>query len=209
MQRNNFARCLTKKRNKKEIIKVLNFLLTYSEIYISIRTEVFMKEVKFVRLSDIYLIRDRENVFHLCINSGGKYIARFNEFEISESNDKSSRIDLYSNNIDMTRKIDLVDFLFGIPDSYSDASLSDSKIEGNVLYMWQIMINDENVQKALNDIYSSVIIEGQKSRLQGQLRKEFLKNLLRGYSSFTEETFEDSKSSDIYHYFDKEMKVRS
>lgn len=71
--------------------------------------------------------------------------------------------------------------------------------------MWQIMINDENVQKALNSIYSTVITEAQKRNLKAQLRNEFLKNLLRGYSSFIEEIFEDSKSADVYHYFDKEM----
>ncbi len=105
----------------------------------------------------------------------------------------------------MTRMINLGDFLFEISNSYSDTSLSDCKIEGNVLYMWQIMINDENVQKALNSIYSTVITEAQKRNLKAQLRNEFLKNLLRGYSSFTEEIFEDSKSTDVYHYFDKEM----
>lgn len=164
-----------------------------------------MKDVKYVRLNDLYLIRDRENVFHLCINSGGNHFVSFNEFEIRESNDKPSRIDLDVKNIDMTRMINLGDFLFGISDSYSDTSLSDCKIEANVLYMWQIMINDENVQKALNNIYSLSTAEAQKGNLKAQLRNEFLKNLSRGYSSFTEETFEDSKSTDVYHYFDKEM----
>lgn len=164
-----------------------------------------MKDIKYVRLNDLYLIRDRENVFHLCINSRGNHFVSFNEFEIRESNDKPSRIDLDVKNIDTTRMINLGDFLFEISNSYSDTSLSDCKIEGNVLYMWQIMINDENVQKALNSIYSTVITEAQKRNLKAQLRNEFLKNLLRGYSSFTEEIFEDSKSTDVYHYFDKEM----
>ena len=144
-------------------------------------------------------------MFHLCINSRGNHFVSFNEFEIRESNDKPSRIDLDVKNIDTTRMINLGDFLFEISNSYSDTSLSDCKIEGNVLYMWQIMINDENVQKALNSIYSTVITEAQKRNLKAQLRNEFLKNLLRGYSSFTEEIFEDSKSTDVYHYFDKEM----
>ena len=164
-----------------------------------------MKDVKYVRLNDLCLIRDRENVFHLCINSGGNHFVRFNKFEINESNDKSSRIDLYGGNVDRTRVIDLSDLLFGIPNSYADSTLSDCKIEGSVLYMWQSMINDENVQKALNSIYSTVITEAQKGNLKAQLRKEFFKNLLRGYSTFTEETFKDSKSSDVYHYFDKDI----
>lgn len=144
-------------------------------------------------------------MFHLCINSRGNHFVSFNEFEIRESNDKPSRIDLDVKNIDTTRMINLGDFLFEISNSYSDTSLSDCKIEGNVLYMWQIMINDENVQNTLNSIYSTVITEAQKRNLKAQLRNEFLKNLLRGYSSFTEEIFEDSKSTDVYHYFDKEM----
>ena len=164
-----------------------------------------MKDVKYVRLSDLYLIRDRENVFQLCINSGGNHFVSFNKFKINQSNDKSSRIDLNAGHIDRTRAIDLSDLLFETSNSYSDTSLSDCKIEGNVLYMWQIMINDGNVQKALNNIYSSSIAEAQRGNLKAQLRNEFLKNLLRGYSSFTEETFEYSKSSDVYHYFDKEM----
>lgn len=164
-----------------------------------------MKDVKFIKLNDLYLIKDKENVFHLCINTGGKYFVRFNEFEINESKDKSSRIDLYARDIDRASAIALSGLLFGQPNSYADSTLSDCKIEGSVLYMWQSMINDENIQKTLNNIYSSSITEEQRKNFKTQLRKEFFKNLLRGYSTFTEETYPNSKSSDVYTYFDKEI----
>ncbi len=67
------------------------------------------------------------------------------------------------------------------------------------------MIKDENVQETLNSIYSSSITEEERKNFKAKLRKEFFKNLLRGYSALTEDTFEDSKSTDVYHYFDKEI----
>lgn len=164
-----------------------------------------MKDIKYVRLIDLCLIRDNEGKFQLCIDSGGKYFIRLNKFIINESDDKSFRIDLLGEKVDRVRSIDFGDVLFDISNSYSDTSLYDCKIETNVLYMWQIMINDENVQKTLNSIYSSSTTEDERKSLKTQLRSEFFKNLLRGYSSFTKETFEDSKASDVYHYFDKEF----
>ena len=164
-----------------------------------------MKDIKYVKLHDLYLIKDNEGKFQLCINSGGKYFIKLNKFIINVSDDKSSHIDLLGEKVDRVRSIDFGDVLFDISNSYSDTSLYDCKIESNVLYMWQIMINDENIQKTLNNIYSSSITVDERKNFKAQLRAEFFKNLLRGYSAFTEETFEDSKSSDVYHYFDKEF----
>ena len=67
------------------------------------------------------------------------------------------------------------------------------------------MIKDENVQETLNSIYSSSITEEERKNFKAKLRKEFFKNFLRGYSAFTKDAFEDSKSTDVYHYFDKEI----
>lgn len=158
-----------------------------------------MKDIKFVRLADLYLIKDEKNAYQLCINAA-KYLKRLNTFVINNTGD----IELHRN-VSNFSTISLTDLLFGPPESYVDACLSNSNIEANVLYMWQIMIADKDIQKTLNCIFSSSTPKKQKSCLISQVKSEFFKNLLRGYSSFTETTFENNKPSDVYHYFDKEI----
>lgn len=94
-----------------------------------------MKDIKYVKLNDLYLIKDNEGKFQLCINSD-EHFNRLNKFEINESDDKSFRIDLLGGRVVKVRTIALGNFLFGTPNSYTDASLYDCKIETSVLYMW-------------------------------------------------------------------------
>ena len=61
------------------------------------------------------------------------------------------------------------------------------------------------MSKKLWIVFILRLLQKRKKNFKAKLRKEFFKNLLRGYSAFTKDAFEDSKSTDVYHYFDKEI----
>ncbi len=164
-----------------------------------------MNNISFVSLNDIYLIKDKNGVFELCINSE-KYFSRLNRFTIEEGKDYSC-IKLSGIEVGRLSTYSLQDFLFGTSLLYSDTSLADCNIEAEVLYNWQCMIADKNIQKKLDTIFSRTSSDEENEILKTQIRTGFFKNLLRGYSAFTKETFKDSQSTDVYHYYDKELDI--
>lgn len=146
-----------------------------------------MKEIKYVKLRDIYIIKNKKGGFQICINGQATSIQKKNHpIECTLLKIKMAPSEIKKNNYVL-----LPEVLLGSNMDYETAMLQDSKIEFNVLCEWQREITNTNNQKILENIFSTKTSEKQKNLLKEELGKTLLKSLLKGYAIFTEEYFEE------------------
>lgn len=146
-----------------------------------------MKEIKYVKLRDIYIIKNKKGGFQICINGQARSIKEKNH----PIESKLLKIKMSPSEIKKNNYILLSEVLLGSNMDYETAMLQDSKIEFNVLCEWQREISNANNQKILENIFSTKTSEKQKNSLKEEISKILLKSLLKGYSLFTEAHFEE------------------
>jgi len=146
-----------------------------------------MKEIKYVKLRDIYIIKNKKGCFQISINGEARSIKEKNH----PIESKLLKIKMSPSEIKKNNYILLSEVLLGSNMDYETALLQESKIEFNVLCEWQREISLTDNQKILENIFSKRTSEKQKNLLKEELGKTLLKSLLKGYAIFTEEYFEE------------------